>query len=301
VDIEFLIVGAQKCATSWIYYILEDHPCVHVPGKKLERAYLGGNLHNGKGDEWFRNYIGRPTGADVVGDVSVDYLFDRRSPAVVQQVLDTPKIIASLRSPIDRALSAFYWGLRRGTVDELNPNEGLERAINAWKKHGPDQPYDPDAQYYNMIARGMYARQLERFVDRFGPQSVYLVYYDDIRSRPVWTLRTLFDALGVDPDFEPPNLSRRPKQNSYVWPLLWLEKEAPKNALFGKITDLANQALCAVGLGREKPSLDPHLREQLLSLYGSPNERLSQLTQRLPGENILTPRAPTPPWIDESG
>ncbi|WP_251923621.1 sulfotransferase domain-containing protein [Salinibacter ruber] len=295
---DFIVVGAQKCATSWLYYCLRDHPEIHLPSNKREDVYLGSDLHRKYGTDWYFNQIGEPNDGVRVGDISVDYLFDPRSPKAISEEIPDTRIIASLRDPIDRAVSAYYWNLRRGYVSELDVDKGLSRAIGEWERRGPEQSYDPNSHYFNIIARGLYAKQLERYVDRIGTRSVYLLYYEDVKERPKQTLRQAFRALRVDPDFEPSSLSRRPKQNSYFRPLLRLERRLPNNSLFGKMTDVANQVLCMLGMGREKPSLSSNLEAELYSLYESQDTRLTELSKHLPRSNVLTPGTPTPPWIE---
>lgn len=295
---KFFVIGAQKCATSWLYYCLREHHEIHLPSVKKEKIYLGGKLYRRHGITWYREHVGVPDNGQAIGDVSVDYLFDPRSPSVVKEYAPDAKIIALLRDPVDRAVSAYFWNLRLGNVGELDVNEGLSRAIREWNRCGPGQVYKSNAHYYNIIARGLYAKQLERYVIRFGVPSVYLLYYDDIRKRPEETLRSVFRILEVDTTVQPSSLSRRPKKNSYFRPLLRLERSLPNNGLLGKITDLANQALCAIGLGHQKPALAPELEDELRSLFAEQDNQLAELSKRLPRSNVLTPGSPVPPWID---
>jgi hypothetical protein len=299
-SVQFLIIGAQKSATSWLYYCLRDHPEIHLPRRKREDIYLGGDLHQEHGTDWYFQHVGEPNDGQRVGDVSTDYLFDLRSPAAVEDELGDLKVMASLRSPLDRAISSYFWNMRKMNVRELDPNEGLRRAIKEWKLKQPKTTYDPEEYYFNIIARGMYAEQLERYVNQFGPESVYLLYYEDIRERPLDTLQRLYRALGVDPSFRPSSLTRRPKQNSYLRPLLRLERATPNNALFGKATDIAHQVVSAMGLGQERPSLSDEVAEQLRSLYKPSDDRLKKLVRRLPRSNVLMPGDPFPPWTTES-
>jgi hypothetical protein len=297
---DFLLVGAQKCATSWLYYCLRDHPEIHLPSKKREGIYLGGDLHRKHGTDWYFQHVGEPKDGQRAGDVSVDYLFDPRSPAAVEDELGDLKVVASLRSPLDRAVSSYFWNLRRGHVREHNLNEGLLRAAKEWKSMQPETTYDPEEYCFNMIARGTYARQLERYLDQSGPESLYLLYYEDIRERPLDTLQHLYQALGVDASFRPSSLTRRPKQNSYLRPLLRLEQATPNTAFWGKATDIAHQVAFSIGLGQERPSLSDEVEDQLRSLYEPSDDRLKDLVRYLPRSNVLTPGDPLPPWTTES-
>ena len=37
--IDFFIIGGQKCATTWLYHCLNDHPEIEVGGGKVEKYY----------------------------------------------------------------------------------------------------------------------------------------------------------------------------------------------------------------------------------------------------------------------
>ena len=298
--LDFLIIGAQKCATSWLYHCLRDHPGVHLPSVKREVIYLGGDFHQEHGTDWYLRHVGKSNTGQRVGDVSVDYLFDPRSPAAVEDELGDLKVIASLRSPLNRAVSSYFWNMRKMNVHELDPNEGLRRAIKEWKLKHPKTTYDPEEYYFNIVARGMYAEQLERYVNQFGPESVYLLYYEDIQERPLDTLRRLFRTLEVDPTFQPSSLSRRPKQNSYLRPLLRFEQATPNTTFWGKATDIAHQVACSIDLGQKRPSLSDEVEDELQSLYEPSDDRLKDQVRRLPRSNVLTPEDPLPPWTTES-
>ena len=51
--IDFLIIGAQKSATSWLYDCISEHPQICVPKQKKEIEYIGGELYKKNGLEWY--------------------------------------------------------------------------------------------------------------------------------------------------------------------------------------------------------------------------------------------------------
>ena len=78
--LDFLVIGAQKCATSWLYYCLKDHPELYLPAKKREIQYLGGRLFHEKGVDWYFSLFQGAHRNQKIGDVSVEYIFDQQSP-----------------------------------------------------------------------------------------------------------------------------------------------------------------------------------------------------------------------------
>ena len=285
-SLDFIMIGAQKCATSWVYYCLRDHPEICLPQKKREVEYIGGDRYQKRGTAWFKSLLDHCEANRVVGDVSVDYLIDPRSPKAVERHTSEVKLIVSLREPVDRAVSAYFWNLRRGSVQDLDVSVGLNRAVQAWLDAPGLDGYDPNACVRNLIARGMYAEQLRRYADRFGRRDLFVIFYDDLRKRPLDLLQKLYGFLDVDPAFKPVSLSRQPKRNSYARPLLRFERSTPDWVLFNKLSDVANQMLCKFELGKERPGLAPEVARELYELYRSPNDDLRRFVAQLPESNV---------------
>ncbi|MCS3668727.1 hypothetical protein GGP77_002978 [Salinibacter ruber] len=280
-NLDFLVIGAQKCATSWLYYCLQDHPEIHLPPKKREDFYIGGDLYQEYSANWFSNWIGNPKVGQTVGDISVDYLIDPRSPEAIEAYATDVRVIASLREPTARAVSAYYWNLRRGNVRELDVNRGMRRVLEHASEAYTASHYDSEAYYRNILQRGLYYAQVKRYIDRFGAERVLLVPFDEIRRNGLGVVRKLYRFVGVDDTFEPSRLSRtrRPKQNSY-WPiLLRMERDLPEVWFFNRLIDVANQFIGRLGLQKERPDLVPSLASSLRSVYSNSVQQLFELIE----------------------
>jgi hypothetical protein len=293
IDMDFLVVGAQKCATSWLYYCLRDHPEVYLPEDKQEDVYLGGDLHREHGTDWYFQQVGGD--GHQIGDVSVDYLFDPQSPQAVHEAIPGTKIIASLRHPIDRAISSYYWNLRRGNVREMNLGDGMRRVLQ--KRHEaerPDLPYNPSNYYVNILARGLYDIQVRRYLEYFASDQLLLLPYNQIRQQGPKILDRIYEFVGVDSSFRPSmlNQTRRPKQNSYRSSLLQFERDTPNTPFWGRISNLAHQMICQLGLHREQPALPDDVETKLRNFFRSHIRDLFDLVQEIPASKDL--------WTDVS-
>ena len=49
-NIDFFLIGAQKCATSWMYLCLKEHPEISVPKVKGD-YFIVGELFNKNGED----------------------------------------------------------------------------------------------------------------------------------------------------------------------------------------------------------------------------------------------------------
>ncbi|MGH7669524.1 MAG: sulfotransferase family protein, partial [Gemmatimonadaceae bacterium] len=111
--IGFLVVGAQKGATSWLFYCLREHPQLCLPDKKRESDYIGGPTYRERGEAWYFGLFAGQLPGQLAGAVSVDYLFDTAAADEVWRVAPQAKLIAIVREPVDRAVSAYYWLIRK--------------------------------------------------------------------------------------------------------------------------------------------------------------------------------------------
>jgi hypothetical protein len=264
---DFLVIGAQKCATSWLYGCLKDHPEIKVPATKREVEYLGGDLYDRNGSAWYFDLVKGATASQVVGDVSVNYLSDPRSAPLVRRFLPEVKLVACLRDPIDRAISASTWYTRKSLIAEAPVEEILKLALDA----------EPGSNHADLLSRGLYDAQLARYREFVPADRIHYVLFDDVARNPKAVLRDLYTFLGVDPDFVPPSLDTKPKHNTYFRPLILLQRLAPKSRVVGKLIDRANQVLLRAGIGKEKPVLSPTLTRQLVDFYQASVNQTSRI------------------------
>jgi hypothetical protein len=295
ISMDFLVVGAQKCATSWLYYCLRDHPAIHLPGHKRDDVYLGGDLHQKHGTDWYFNYVGEPTEEQEKGDVSVNYLFDPRSPEAIQNVVSDVKIVASLRDPIDRAISAYYWNMRKKNIPDVSVKVGIKQCLqSAMADRNVMDIHLSDEYKKNITLRGVYDAQIERYVDTFGVDSLFVMPKEKVEIDATQVLESLYRFLKVDAAYRPSQLhqEQRPKQNSYLPALLRFERKTPDWPLFNWLVDLANQAACRYGLGQGRPNLPDNLYSDLRDYYQDSVRRTFKIVQEIPSSAHL--------WTDVS-
>jgi len=152
-QLDFAVIGAQKCATSWMYYCLQDHPEICLPRKKREIAYIGGEQFKKNGPDWFFNRFSCST-EKTKGDVSVDYLYDGKSATELAKYTDKPKLVISLRNPVRRAISSYYWLCRSGVIEVGN--------VNDWISSLPD-----DSNNWSEAKKNSYNKFLLAFENKF--------------------------------------------------------------------------------------------------------------------------------------
>ncbi len=277
-DLRFFVLGAQKSATSWLYYCLRDHPEVVLPSSKIEHGYLGSPLYRDRGHDW---YLGRfPDAAPgaVAGDVAVDYLLDADAPAAIAEHVAAPRLVAMLRHPVDRLVSAYFWSLRKSQLDEPLAAylDGFLRQPAGFPERHPDRFVD------ELVTRGFYGQQLEPYLDRFGPESLLVILYDDVQSDPAGVVRRVYRHLGVDPAFVPESLGTRPKVNTRNRAVIALERLTTGRTL-ARVTDRMHRLLSRVS--EPAPELSDRQRAGLVERFAPHIRHTEAVVERLPAAN----------------
>jgi hypothetical protein len=185
----FVIIGAEKAATTWLARGLGEHPAVYVPPEK-EIFFFSSRFDRGLG--WYADHFREWSGEARVGEATPVYLSHPEAAARIRETLGEIDLIVSLRHPVDRAYSAFWHNLRHG---RLSPESRFDVAL------------ETDA--CEIRSRGEYARHLRRYLGRFRRERLLTLLYDWIRDDPAAELRRTLAFLDVDPAFRPSTLATR--------------------------------------------------------------------------------------------
>ena len=211
IDPNFMLIGAQKCGTSWLAAMLSQHPDIFVPEKK-ELHFFNVKSNYARGIEWYREQFDGWSGQELVGDCTPNYLWGQNAVDSVQKAFRTweqspnqiedygflnsntaeliwqqypdLKLIVSLRDPVERAISGFMHFIRSRY---LSPRS---RILDVGGQRG-------------ILALGFYYGQLLEWMKYFPrDRFLFLIYEEDIVQHKSQTLREVFGHLGVDADFE---------------------------------------------------------------------------------------------------
>ncbi len=176
-DIDFLIIGAAKSATTWLQQVLQSDPSVYMPDPELH--YFSRNFH--RGDDWYLRQFERSNSSQLVGEKSNSYLNTPGVAELVHKSLPHVKLVAQLRNPVDRAYSDYCMLYRRGEVSAAIENY-LDPRIAA------------DGRF---LSSGNYSGQLDEYIKLFGRDQILLLTYERVRIDPVRQLNELRIFLGL--------------------------------------------------------------------------------------------------------
>jgi Sulfotransferase family len=214
---DFVCVGAQKAATSWLSRVLAEHPQVWIPpigephffdrrgkphrnraGVLLDRArqaagdpamddYVDRVLaHPTVSLDWYHDVFADPGGRALRrGDVTPAYLgMDAGRVDAARELLGDVPVLVVVRRPLDRDLSQLrMWATRR--AGGLKP----PRTDGEWM-----------ARYELMTQRaprGRYSASIPIWKERFS--RVLALPFGDVRERPESFIAAVETHVGVEP------------------------------------------------------------------------------------------------------
>ena len=178
-DIDFLIIGAGKSATTWLQTQLQADPSVYMPDPELH--YFSRRFD--KGDAWYLAQFAQGARGRLVGDKSNSYLYTPRSAERIHRVLPHVKLIAQLRNPVKRAYSHYCMLFRRGDV-------GPDIARHLHPARGGEQ---------RLVRAGDYAGHLQEYIDLFGRDKLLILFFEGVRADPEQQMTLVREHLSLPP------------------------------------------------------------------------------------------------------
>jgi hypothetical protein len=189
----FLGIGAQKCASTWIHTVLDDHPDIFVSAPK-ELDFFSHRYDRGYG--WYERHFSAAGSARAIGEVSPSYLCDPSVPDRVARYDPAIKIVLALRDPVQRAFSNHLHEIRKGHFagDDLRFEAGL--ATNPM-----------------YLIQSRYGTHAASWLGVFPKDRLLILVQEEILADPAAQARRLYAFLGVDPDHRSTLLFRRSNES----------------------------------------------------------------------------------------
>ena len=163
-----ICIGAQKCGTTALYVLLDQHPDCSVGRIKESRFFVDSTRFEfdrwQRGPGWYEALY--PTDARLVADISPSYTMWPAFPGVPERaasVLPDATILYLVRDPVDRVVSHWrHWTWRRY---ERRP---LEEAVRA----------HPEVY----IVPTLYGLQLKQWQDVYPASQLMVMHQREVRD-----------------------------------------------------------------------------------------------------------------------
>jgi len=183
----FVGIGAQKCASTWLYRILAEHPSVCVAEEKEVDFF---SYHFDHGYQWYEAQFAADDARKIRGEISPSYFCESSVPQRIHSYTPDAKILLCLRDPLARALSNHRHEVRVGHIS------------------GPDIRFETGLANNPMyVEQGLYATHLKRWLRHFPAEQIHVVLMEEIRSAPQEVAASVYRFLSVAEDFVPEGLN----------------------------------------------------------------------------------------------
>ena len=204
--LDFVIVGAQKSASTFLHHTLSAHPEIGMP-KNETVAFIREPYSVAARDEMIEAQM---TGrwARINGIKRPDYLPSTTVASRLHAYNPNPKILMILRNPMARAVSAYYHLVRSGALPLLHHEKGLRQILSSGVAYGGELGQ-------TVLSYGLYSAQVKAYQDRFRNENVLIMFQDDFKKHSREILKKAYLFVGYENvEFFPSSLEKTRPQAS---------------------------------------------------------------------------------------
>lgn len=260
-DIDFIIIGAAKSATTWLQQRLQADPAVYMPDPELH--YFSREYD--RGSDWYLSQFEDEGRGRTVGEKSNSYLYMPEAAERLHRDLPHVQLVAQLRNPVARAYSGYCMLYRRGEI-------GSDIASYL----------DPSiSENVRLLGAGNFASYLQYYIDLFGREKLLILFFEGVSENPDQQMQRVRTHLGLPPRALAPEATQKVKDKTdpRIPPqmrrrLAWMKpivRPLRGNAAFEAARGL-------IARQTEYPPLPDDLRKRLNEYYAPSIEALEQMS-----------------------
>jgi hypothetical protein len=200
-----LIIGAPRCASTSLAFLLEQHPDIYVCDAK-EPHFLA--MHGRTGEitgigaeafawanrlshrEWSDLFRGRSERCLIDASVTTISYPDVSIDNIREYCDSETKIIVILRNPVDRAYSSYLYCASRGW---------LAGSFEACLEAEPARIDEGWQHLWFLRFLSQYERRLQPFLDAFARENIHITITEEFSDDPEAVLRDILRFLDLPP------------------------------------------------------------------------------------------------------
>ncbi|WP_017658990.1 sulfotransferase family protein [Baaleninema simplex] len=272
------IIGAMKAGTTSLHHYINTHPeafmcepkepCYFVAPDQLHWENIK-KLELWKDENRYLDLFREAGEAKIIGESSTLYAKAPHITGIPERIVKfnpDARFIYVLRDPIPRTISHYWHEIRQGSEF---------RDILSAIKENP---------LYRNVSH--YSEQLKRYYEYFDRDRLLVLSFEEMTQTPTTVIRQVFEWLGINADFVPPNIDRKihvtpqkfPRKDTlfrlrYRWPFRQIADALPKS-----VRNAGKQ----VAVKEFSQEIDPDVRQATVNyLRPIQQEQTRELTQLL--------------------
>lgn len=281
----FIIIGAQKSASTFLHRCIREHPEIYMP--KEEDPFFQDPDYLQRDFKDFEAQFDKVPSSLLIGIKRPNYLCEPECSARIYKHIPNVKLIVVLRNPVDRAISSYFHLMRQGFIPIRPLNEGMGYIVKNIDANNSGK----DAM---VLKYGLYYKALKRYFDLFDRSQLFIRLHSQIVQDSYRIIREVYNFLGVVVSYKPKSLDAQPKKGVYsVWRLQFLQKtnkyklfnenrtrEYPPKDIWPwvmlRLINGIDKFLLAKFDDTRRPKLKPEIKKRLYDFYAKDIEALEK-------------------------
>ena len=180
------VVGAARAGTTSLWRYLDRHPEIWMAQVKEPNFFsqvrrpLNPDVHD---EASYLRLFAPGAGCKVRGEASTSYLWAEDVPARISGVNPGARILISLRDPVERTYSGYWYLVRLGEED---------RPFSQVLKDELEEP-----RRRRVLRSSFYADAVSAYLRTF-PGAVHVLFLEDLARDPGREMSRVFDFLGIE-------------------------------------------------------------------------------------------------------
>ncbi len=208
---DFVCMGFQKCGTTTLYELLEQHPgvalCRDVKEPMYYRVPVASVIGGGK-RYYKKRYFGHLSPADsrILGEANAGLTFSGCAKKLKKNLPSDTKLIFMFRDPIERSYSAYKYFLARGflpkDVWEFDKENGHGAGFDFYVRSVLDSPKERNQIMkkrlkYLVLSQSNYGTCIKEYTDFVEDARIRFVLFEEFVKDEQAACRALYEFIGV--------------------------------------------------------------------------------------------------------
>ena len=288
--VDFIGAGDQRSGSHWIFSCLKEHPEVCTSSRKETRFFDTYSLYKKGIDYYYKEFFSQCNKNKTIGEYSPSYIYNKKAPRRIKKNLPNIKIIISIRNPVEKIYSLYWYNRRSGTGSTLIYNS-FEEVLKSNQ---------------NFLERGKYYKRIKGFYNQFKKDQILIMNFDNLKNNPKDFISKIYAFINVDASYKPSLLEKPtnkagrakikyPILNKTIYRLYNLVKN---NKFLNKFLNYFKKHGNYISLRRsilsnlyklnkrevksdwEKPKMNKKTRQKLIDYYSDDIKKLENLTNK---------------------